>query len=131
MTDDDHEWARDPIGHFWVSGVPGDTTTVRAYVELDGEAGESVRLAFTDPGSAGAIAEMLWECAVDLAEAEMYGIGSVIERKGKRPEVDDELTVADILAGRGEPDIISGDITERRPDIVFPWAIDDEDEEVD
>jgi ABC-type sugar transport system substrate-binding protein len=130
MTCDEHEWAKDPLGRFWVTGTPGDTGTVKAYVELDGEAGESVRLLFTDPGAAGAIAEMLWECAVDLAEAEMCGIDAVVERKGRRSEVEEELTVADILDNRGGSEVME-DIVERRPDIVFPWSIDDEDEEVE
>ena len=95
-----------PLAQFHLEGDPDDPDGVQAVATFFGEDGVQVEMRFDSPGFCGAIAEMLWECAVDLYEGQTDGIMSVVARKGEAPSEDEPLTVEQFLqiAERNDPD---------------------------
>jgi hypothetical protein len=110
-----------PIARFYLQGDADNNDNTEAIVDLFGENGEQVQVKFNRPGESGAIAEMLWECALDLAEAQTYGIMQVAERRGEYDESD--LTVDQILS-ESDKDIKPVEDAERNKGIVYPWQDD-------
>jgi hypothetical protein len=94
---------------------PNKPHDVYINLELIGDNSESVRISFNDHAALGAIAELLWEAAVDLYEGQEFGIEHLTKIKGVM--TDRELTVEDVLSGNGS------DVAPHREDIAHPWDI--------
>lgn len=88
-----------------------------AYINLEliGENAESAYVSFDNHGALGAIAELLWEAAIDLYECQEFGIEHLIEFKGM--VTDHELTVDDVLSGRGQQ------VAPHREGVTHPWDV--------
>lgn len=105
---------QDPLSSYRLTGSVGDKSSTYAVLELDGENGRSAQVKFHDFGLAGALAELIWEMAVDLAQAQELGIESVAEIKGIEGDID-TMSVDDLL------DSIADDPYNNRTDLEFPW----------
>ena len=119
-----------PIAQFHLEGDPDDPDGVVAVATFFSEDGGQVEMRFTRPGESGAIAEMLWECALDLHEGQTEGIMAVVARKGEAPADEEPLTVAQILeAAEGFDPESPFNLPMQPPTtsfgITYPWQIHD------
>ncbi len=115
---------QDPLSSYKLTGSVGDKDSTYAVLELDGENGRSAQVKFYDFGLAGALAELIWELAVDLAQAQTEGIESVAEIKGIEGD-SETMTVDDLLDSIANPD----NPTNNRTDLAFPWDKKEDDNE--
>ncbi|MFM7068633.1 MAG: hypothetical protein ACKOYM_04150 [Actinomycetes bacterium] len=112
-----------PIAQFHLEGDPDAPEDVVAIATFFGEDGTQVEMHFTRPGHSGALAELLWECAIDLWEGQTKGIMAVVARKGEH--TDEPLTVDRILDAADYP-ILPNPLNPRN--LIFPWQVERGDE---
>lgn len=92
-----------PICGYHVEGVLDDPESYAVVVELHGEAGERSTVTLDRSELVESLSELLLRAADDLAFAEEYGLGALVEQVGT--DETDPLTVDDILrAAASDPD---------------------------
>lgn len=109
-----------PLFQYHLVGYHADPTATVIVLELMGEDGEEIQVTLDSPEITGGTAELLWEAAVELFEAQEYGIERVVAIKGQQmanPEKAD-LTVEHILDN--DTGAIGG-VMMQRDDIIYPW----------
>ena len=113
-----------PLVSYVARGNSDDPSSVIIEVEILGDGGGKCLVQFSDFQMLGAVAEMLWEAAVELFEGQELGIEHLAEIKGRLVEMDRDTTIEDILTPEGNP----GGIAKTRNDILYPWVQRNEEE---
>lgn len=113
-----------PVCSYHVEGLREYPEGCQTVLSMYGEDSGNSEVRFTDPDTLGALAELLWEAAVDLFQAQTAGIESLGEIKGTQN--DDDFSVENILNGESPSNGKIDNPYNSREDIRYPWEDDDE-----